>query len=252
MNIAIIDDIPQELERISRLINEYAEYKHFSIDVKTFKSAEDFLSDYRPFSYTLIFMDIYMDGMTGVDAAATIRETDNKTLIVFLTTSPDHTFDAFNVHAYGYILKLPEVEVLRSDIFRTLDDVIALRTPSEDVITVSADGENKVIPFSTILYAQAEKNYIKITDINNESYRCRMTFSNMLSLLNIDSRFLQINRGVLINMDYIDTFEKDVCVLQGGHSLPINLREQKKLNQIRKNYIFSKLQNRNINGGSLK
>lgn len=138
------------------------------------------------------------------------------------------------------------------DIFRTLDDVIALRTPSEDVITVSADGENKVIPFSTILYAQADKNYIKITDINNESYRCRMTFSNMLSLLNIDSRFLQINRGVLINMDYIDTFEKDVCVLQGGHSLPINLREQKKLNQIRKNYIFSKLQNRNINGGSLK
>lgn len=252
MNIAIIDDIPQELERISRLINEYADYRHLSLDVKTFKSAEDFLSDYRPFSYTLIFMDIYMNGMTGVDAAATIRETDNKTLIVFLTTSPDHTFDAFNVHAYGYILKLPEDEALRADIFRTLDDVTALRAPSEDVITVSADGENKVIPFSIILYAQAEKNYIKITDINNESCRCRMTFSNMLSLLNTDSRFLQINRGVLINMDYIDTFEKDVCVLQGGHILPINLREQKKLNQIRKNYIFSKLQNRNINGGSLK
>lgn len=252
MNVAIVDDIPRELERISGMINEYANDKHLSIDVKTFKNAKDFLSDYRPFSYTLIFMDIYMDGMTGVDAATTIREIDNETLIVFLTTSPDYTFDAFNVHAYGYILKVPEDATLKSDIFRTLNDVIALRTPSEDTITISTGCGDKIIPFSTVLYVQAEKNYIKITDKNNETCRTRMTFSNMVSLFKNDSRFLQINRGILINMDYIDTFEKGVCVLQGGYRLPINLRDHKKLDQIRKNYIFSRLQNRNNNGGSLK
>lgn len=252
MNIAIVDDMPRELSRISQILNEYGKEHNISIDINTFQSGEELLKVYRPLQYTLIFMDIYMDGMTGVDAARKIRETDKKTLIVFLTTSPEHTFDAFDVHAYGYIIKVPEDESLRSDIFRTLDDVILLCTPSEDVITVSADGEDRIIPFSSIVYAQAEKNYIKITDSNNETCRTRMTFSYMFSLLNNDSRFMQINRGLLINMDYIDTFGKDTCVLKGGYSLPINVREHKKLDQIRKNYIFSRLQNRHITGGSMK
>ena len=126
MNIAIVDDIPRELSRISQILNEYGEEHNIPIDINTFQSGEELLTDYRPLQYTLIFMDIYMDGMTGVDVARSIRESDNETLIVFLTTSEDHTFDALNVHAYEYIIKVPEDETLRSDIFRTLDDVIVL------------------------------------------------------------------------------------------------------------------------------
>ncbi len=252
MNIAIVDDMPRELERISGMINTYAEDRHTPIELKTFQGAEELLSDYRPFQYTIIFMDIYMDGMTGVEGAEKIREIDNETLIVFLTTSPDHTFDAFNVHAYGYILKDPEDASLQTEIYKVLDDVVARRAPSADVIVVSIDGNDKSILMSDIVFAQAEKNYIKITDKQDTTYRTRMTFSNMVSLLNKDSRFLQINRGIMINMDYIDTFGKGVCVLRGGYSLPVNVREHKKLDQIRKNYIFSRLQNRHITGGSMK
>ena len=250
MNIALVDDMPGELSRISQIINEYGEEHHIPLDVVTFQSAENFLTNYRPLQYTLIFMDIYMDGMSGVEAVEKIRETDTETLIVFLTTSADHTFDALKVHAWQYILKVPDRNALKDDIWHILEEVLTLRSMSEAGITVTIDGETKDFPFSEIVYAQTDKNYIRITDSHGLTFLTRMTFSGIQSLLEQDDRFLQINRGIIINMDYIDTFGRDTCVLHGGAHLPINVREQKKLNQIRKNYIFSKLHNTKTIGGN--
>ena len=252
MNIALVDDIPREISRLSGIIEEYAAAHHIPVALKTFGSAAELLKDYRPLQYTLIFMDIYMDGMTGVDAVKELRKTDKETLVVFLTTSVDHTFDAFKVHAYEYILKVPDRDALKADMWRVLDDVVSLRSISEAGITISVNGEEKTFPFSEIVYAQSDKNYIRITDRQGRLFLTRMTFSEILSLLGQDSRFLRINRGIIINMDYIDTFGNDTCVLQGGFHLPISVREHKKLNQIRTNYIFSKLHNRRAQGGGLQ
>ena len=242
MNIAIIDDLPRELSRISEIITEYASKRRLSVDLKTFQSAEDLLAGYRPLQYTLIFMDIYMDGMNGVGAAKKIREIDRDTLIVFLTTSQEHAFDAFDVHAYQYLLKSPDDAVMRQSVYRVMNEVSSMTRPAaERKLSFSADGEEKSVPFSEIVYALSEKNYVQIVDRAQNSYRTRATFSELNSILGKDSRFLQINRGVIINMDCITAFEKGSCELCGGYRLPVNVREQKKLDQIRKNYVFSKL-----------
>ena len=251
MNIALVDDIPREISRLSGIIEEYAAEHQLPVELKTFSSAEALLKSYRPLQYTLIFMDIYMDGMTGVEAVKKIREIDKETLIVFLTTSADHAFDALRVHAYQYILKIPEKETLKADLWHVLDDVVALRNISEPGINIAIDGNEKAFPFSVIVYAQTDKkNYIRITDCHGQAFLSRMTFSGISALLEQDSRFLQINRGIIINMDYIDTFGKKTCELHGGFQLPISVRDQKKLDQIRRNYVFSKLHNRNLNGGA--
>ena len=252
MNIALVDDMPREITRLSGIIEEYAAEHHIPMELKTFGSAEELLSGYRPLQYTLIFMDIYMEGMTGVEAVKAIREKDKETLIVFLTTSTDHAFDALKVHAYQYILKVPERETLKTDMWHVLDDVVALHSISEAGITVAIDGNEQSFPFSEIVCVQTDRNYIRIMNRHGQTFLTRMTFSGMHSLLEQDSRFLQINRGIIINMDYIDTFGNDTCVLLDGLHLPINVREQKKLDQIRRNYVFSKLHNRKNSGGNLR
>ena len=252
MNIALVDDMPREITRLSGIIEEYATEHQLPVELKTFASAEELLGSYRPLQYTLIFMDIYMDGMTGVEAVKKIREIDKETLIVFLTTSMEHTFDAFKVHAYQYIIKVPERGKLKIDMWHVLDDIVALHSTSEAGITIAIDGKEQTFTFSGIVFVQNDKNYIRITDCHGKVFLTRMTFSGIRSLLEQDSRFLQINRGIIINMDYIDTFGKEACVLHGGYHLPISIREQKKLDQIRRNYIFSKLHNRQIDGGILQ
>ncbi len=245
MNIALVDDLPRELARLSEVIAEYASKNHVSVDVKTFRGAEELLADYRPLQYTLIFLDIYMDGMSGVDAAKRIRETDRDTPIVFLTTSPEHTFDAFDVHAFQYLLKTPDDAAMRQNIYRVMNEIAAMTRPAgEQTLAFSAEGAEQSVAYSDVVFVSSEKNYVQITDRAQNVYRARKTFSEVCAVLGKDARFLQINRGILINMDHITAFGKETCALSGGYTLPVNVREQKKLDQIRKNYVFSRLHGR--------
>ena len=69
MNIAIVDDEQAEIDSFLSVIKEYSLIAEAEITVSTFHSAEEFIEDYRPLAYTAVFMDIFMSGMTGVEAA---------------------------------------------------------------------------------------------------------------------------------------------------------------------------------------
>ena len=243
MNIAVVDDMPLETERLTYVINEYMSENQVNSKISVFQSAENLLAGYRPHQYTMIFLDIYMKGMTGIDAAKKIRDVDNDTLIIFLTSSPEHTFDAFDVHAFQYILKNPDDKAFKEAVCRVLKDILSLHGEITDCLSFSVEGKEERVMFSDIIYAQSQKNYIQLTAAE-ASHRFRMTFSDLNTRLSKDSRFLQINRGIIVNMDHITSFGKEGCELTGGYNLPVNVREQKKLDQIRRNYVFSKLHNK--------
>ena len=113
MNIAITDDNPKDREKIIRILSEYALSNHMELSVSEYGNAGEFLTGYRPLLYSAVFLDIYMDGISGIEAAQKIRETDRDALIVFLTTSEDHMPDAWRLHAFEYVVKPVTAEKLR-------------------------------------------------------------------------------------------------------------------------------------------
>lgn len=244
MNIALVDDVSLETERLTYIINEFMTKNNIDFKISVFNNAESLLAGYRPLQYNLIFLDIYMNGMTGTDAARRIREVDSETLIVFLTSSPEHTFEAFDVHAFHYILKNPVDEEFKEVVFKVLQDILDLFFASPKALVISCEGEEVSILLSDIIYAQSQKNYIHLATKDNSSFRIRMTFADLSSQLFIDRRFLCINRGIIVNMDYITSFGKEGCELLGDYSFPINVRNFKTIDKARKEYIFSKLHNR--------
>ncbi len=70
-----------------------------------FSSGEDFLGAFTPGKYDLIFLDIYMDGITGMETAKRIRQTDHDCRIIFITISPEFAVESYNVNASFYLLK---------------------------------------------------------------------------------------------------------------------------------------------------
>ena len=127
MNIAVVDDMPDEIRSVRTLLKEYAAVNQLETEIVSFSSAEEFLKSYKPLLYTIVFMDIYMDGMTGTEAAERIRQTDGSIIIIFLTTSEDHRADAFHCHAYDYLIK----PVTQESLFRTMDDILRLQTVTD-------------------------------------------------------------------------------------------------------------------------
>ena len=75
-----------------------------SRELDEFESGTRFLDAFRPQVYDVIFIDQYMEGMSGMDTAREIRKLDEEAAIIFVTTSSDHAVDSYGVRASGYLI----------------------------------------------------------------------------------------------------------------------------------------------------
>ena len=124
MNIAIVDGNETDRLRLERTLKQYAVMNELDCQIDFFSSGEAFLRNYRPFQHVVVFLDINMDGISGIEVAKTLRETDDDTILVFATNSEEHRPEAFSVFATAYLIKpCPDEQV-----FRLMDHILRRKT----------------------------------------------------------------------------------------------------------------------------
>jgi len=244
MNIAIVDDEIKDIEQISSILSEYASLNLSDVKIDRFNNPADFLSTYTAYRYTVIFLDIYMQNMTGMDVAGKIRQVDREATIVFLTTSQDHMPEAFSLHAFDYLLK----PASRDRVFRMMDDITHRVTSDEKCFTFIEKKVEYRLRFNEIMVVRSNSHYLQVIAKDMKEYKTRMNFSDAEDFLSEDGRFLTINRGMLVNMDFITDFSNGVCMINKSIYLPYNVKKHKDLEQIYHNYIFSKLRQNSLKG----
>ena len=238
MKIAVVDDLPEIRSQLERLINEYGSANGLELSAECFPDPVPLVQSYSPYRYATVFLDIYMDGMNGLDAAAEIRKADRNVAIVFLTTSAEHRPEAFRFHAFDYLTKPVE----RTRLFGTLDDLF--HRQSETDVNRFTFTDNRVqysLPVTDIVSVQSSAHYVEITDINGRTYKPRMNFSEAAEELSSNSCFLQLVRGNMVNMDHITGFSDTVCSLTSGARIPVSTKRSKELETIWKNYKFTRI-----------
>ena len=238
MKIAVVDDSKEALSQLELLINEYSSANGLDLTAECFSDPIPLVQTYSPYQYAAVFLDIYMDGMTGLDAAAEIRKADRNIAIIFLTSSAEHRSDAFRFHAFDYLTK----PVDRSRLFGTLDDLFHRQSDTDlNRFTFTDNRVQYSLPVTDIVSVQSSAHYVEITDINGKTYRPRMNFSEAADELSGSGCFLQLMRGSLVNMDHVTGFSKDTCSLSSGSSLPVSTRRSRELETVWRNYKFTKI-----------
>lgn len=235
MNIAIVDDEKEQIDSLSALIKEYAALVKQDLSIHAFESGEGFIADYHPYAYTAIFMDIYMSGMSGVEAAEEILSKDRNAIIIFLTSSSDHMPEAFSLHVFDYIPK----PAVKDRIFKVMDDILLRHTEiiSTPKLTFSCDRKDVSIPYPDLVCIRTDaRNYLEITDASGNQYLTRLTFSKAAQALKDVPFFLLINRGILVNMDHIVNMDENTCTVSNGLTLPLNVRYRRELQTVWENY----------------
>ena len=235
MKIAVVDDQASERSRLKTLLQTYAQQRNTSFACFEFGSGEAFLQDYAAYRYSAVFLDVYMDGMTGIETAKKIRESDKDTVLFFMTTSESHYHDAFSVFAAAYF----EKPCKQDELFNALDHFLLRSDRQERAFSFSYSRNDYSIPLSDLVSLETQGNYIAITDRNGGDYRTRMTFTAAIDRL--DERFLTLMKGVVVNMDYIKAIEDNLCYLTNGTSLPVNKKRGKELRETWFNYKFAKI-----------
>ena len=110
MEIAIVDDEKVIREQIKELAIRYAP----DCNAKAYETGEALLAEVK--KADIVFLDIRMEGMNGIDTARVLREKQEDTVLIFITGVKEYVFEAFDVSAFYYLLK-PIEEKKFSEIF---------------------------------------------------------------------------------------------------------------------------------------
>lgn len=240
MNIALIDDMPQVLTHTRKLIQQFADSNNIDFSITCYSGSEELLADFTPHKYSILFMDIYMDGLPGIEAAQQIRRQDESCLIVFLTSSSDHLPQAFRCHAFDYLQK----PVTQTDISRVLQDALRLMQTDIQYLEFTHNRQTVRIPHSEIISILSDDHRTVVTDNKGGRYDPLISFSKLTADLENESRFRQINRGILVNMDYISGFDSNLCILSNGQKLPVSTRRLSRIRQQWEDYTFASIRHK--------
>ena len=236
LQIAIVEDTERDRVWLEGRLEQYLHSRHIPYEMLAFSSGEEFISALKENWFDLVFMDIYMSGITGIEAAQALRTKDRDCKLVFLTSSPDHMHKGFSLNSAHYLLK----PVKDEDFIQAMENCRIRRECRVPFLEISSGKRSIQLDTLDILYAEAAGRAAAIRT-KNGTISAGQSFQATAERLLTDERFLLCNRGILINMDYVSSLDDNDFIMVTGERLPIAPRRKKELLALYQNYTFGSL-----------
>ncbi len=238
MRIAVIDDQLIEARLLTKHIDKYVEDEGLEkIQVEHFTSGDEFLKaiaeDVR---YDIIFLDIYMDGMNGVDTARAIRQKDDEVPLVFCTSSNEYAMESYEVGAVFYLLKPYNHDQVVTMMKRVTP---AVRTSLQ---TLTLPDGQVVIPRDIV---STEHYNHKITLHMNlaEDVSFRTTQGELEEMFADLDYLCVVNRGYIVNLYHVKKMEDNEFIMRDGTRIPISRGKKAEVKKIYEDFVFNRVRN---------
>ena len=219
VRIAICDDESEVRARLrqaifaSKSLPPDADSIEFSNGAELLKSHTD-----RPFE--IIFLDIQMEGMSGLEVGHEIRNTDKNVIIIFITGYQKYVFESFKIEAFDYIMK-PIEDATVADVLRR-----ALKKHKEQhyIVQFKCEDSYHTLHVSEIIYIECHTRRVKIAT-ENESFYCFGKLNEYEKRLT-PYGFLRCHQNNLVNMSYIKSIEKTCIVTATNENVDMSVRKR--------------------------
>ena len=213
IQIAICEDEMNARTELRTLVEEYLEKNRYSYQLYEFGRGEEVLNAETHFHG--IFLDIEMDGMSGLDVKERLEVKKSNAFIVFVTSHEEQMQEAFGKNVVGFIKK----PAIPQDVEKILEKVMVHYMDCQRVSVKSEDGVSE-IEVQDILYIQGNHIYADICLCNGKKYITRETLYSLEEKL---KRYglLRIHKSYLVNMRGIDKVAKDRVIMADGTELSI-------------------------------
>ena len=235
MQIAIVDDLKSERDLLSSYISRYCQENNISLNLTKFTCGEEILAA-KATPFDIIFLDIYMPGLSGMETASEIRKLDKNCLLIFSTTSSDFAVKSFRVRAFDYLVKPYAYDQL-AEIMSLAEKALH---KSSRYIEVKESREMVKILIRDILYADYNNHYIQVHTKDN-IIKTYLPFQSFAPSLLDYPQFLNCYRNCIINMDSVASLHDNDFVLTNGERIPITREKRSEIRQLYADYAFQKL-----------
>lgn len=219
MTIAVADDLECIRANLCLLLKKYFAAKNTEVNISVFSDGSQLINDFNKGKYQLIFLDIYMKDMNGIDTAKLIRSKDSSCPIVFITTSNSFAAESYEVNACGYLIK----PVTEEKLFAVMDRLTYNHLYNTRTLTIRSKGKNSVdadIRYADILYIDVMKKVVRV-HTKDKIIEIANTFSECAEILLNDNRFSNCCRSIIVNFDYVTGISGNDFQMSNGDMVSI-------------------------------
>jgi DNA-binding LytR/AlgR family response regulator len=206
--------------------------------IKTASNGADALRILQGADLDVVFCDIKMPGLDGMEVARVLSNFKNPPQVVFVTAYDEHAVDAFELRATDYVMKPVRAERLSEAVRRVVNSGTPIATASsedsdDETIPVELAGVTRFVQRSTVRYVEAQGDYARLHTGQN-SHLVRIPLSTLEERWR-DAGFTRIHRSTLVALAHVDEMRVDsgrCSVRVGDDWLPVSRRHTRELRDL--------------------
>lgn len=217
LSVAVCDDEVLDCCNIAGRIRAICEKRKVPCTIRQFHNGRELLQAVE--SFDIIFLDIMMSGMDGMETAQLLRDMAYDKLLIFLSSSREYVFEAYDVEAFQYLVKPVSDQKLDSVLRRAIGKS---EHSSDEFILVTKERQNKKLLLKNIRYVEIRGRVICIHGVNGifEYYGKIGSLEEELR----EKGFFRCHKSYLIHLKYVDTYNRQEVFLESGERIPLAKR----------------------------
>ena len=218
LKIAICDDSRIFLGCAEKLIRKWSDDRRIPVKIYSFNNGDALISSNKNERLDIIFLDIIMPLLNGMDAARELRRCDKSVKIIFLTSSPEFALESYEVKAQGYILKPIAYDKLKE----ILDECVqTLNDEPKNLIIKTSSGYQKIY-FHEIEYAEAQNKKVIFHLRSGNIVESVEPFHSFADRFSLKDGFFKCHRSYLVYLQNVDHFTTTEITTKSGRSIPVS------------------------------
>lgn len=229
--IAICDDEELLLVQIAEVIKKEFAKIGVNAEINVFKEPKLLLESNRTVSYDVIFLDIDMPDIDGIEAAGTIKNLNHNALVIFVTSKDDLVYKSFEVHPFGFIRKFK----LKEEISGVVVDVKKELSHNNYMLSFKIEGTYYKLHTDEIVCIESKGNYIIIKTTDGAVYKYKDSINKKESELS-EHGFVRAHEKYLVNLKYIFKINKSSVTVTQNYDISISRNRMNTLKESFLNY----------------
>lgn len=231
-NVAICDDEPKDIEILQTHLQKISMELDIDFNRTIYNNSKNLLANYTsPGLYHLLFLDVEMPFMDGIELAKRIRALPDRSVrIIFVSSYPRYMKESFDVQAFQYLTKPYSYEELRKIIIQIVQDY---ENSQMTKLLVHTDLSEELVTLSDIISVKSLNSKQKLLLVAMKEKKIEVTgligdWEKELA----NEGFVSPCRGFLINIRHLHYFKGSELIMSDGSAIPLSRRKEKNIRNL--------------------